>query len=73
MTDACERIMERIEEIRTHSVGFSKDTMRWRNCYFQGEFIRKKTHINDLDFSKTTQSELVDLFEMILRRYGMQM
>ena len=73
MDNACQRIMERIKEIREYEQGFDPSTMRWGRIYFQGEFIREKTHISEVDFGRTTQTELVNLFELILRRHWMQM
>lgn len=72
MKTACERIMEHIEQIRKVD-NFDKRTMRWRNARVDTEFQGKNVHVSELDYDRLTQPELVDIFMLILRRYGMQM
>lgn len=73
MNDACAVIMKRLEDLREASGNFPKDTMRWANVKFDTEFQGKNVHVSDLDFRRTTQEELVNIFETVLVRVWRQM
>ena len=63
-----ERILNRIEEIRKHENGFPKGIKKWDN--FSTGIV--KTHLSELDFSEGNDTELLFLFERLIKRYYTQ-
>ncbi len=61
-------MLERIAEIKSKENGFSKGSMKWRN--FSSGTIT--THISDFDFSTCNDTELLFLFERVVKRYYAQ-
>jgi len=64
-----EIILKRIEEIKTNENGFPSSTTSWRN-FSHGE---TKTHLRDIDFQKLNDTELLFLFERLIRRLSQMM
>ena len=62
-------ILERIEEIRNSSNGFSRGTMRWDN--FTYDVV--KIHVSEINFEEFPDYDLVLLFERLIKRYYQQM
>lgn len=47
--------------------GFSKHLMRWAECYIN------KVHVSEVDFTLLSDDNLVNTFEMIIKKYYRQM
>ena len=59
-------ILDRIEEIRKKENGFSYEVEKWRS-FSHGI---KHCHISKINFSLLNDTELVFLFERLIRRYN---
>lgn len=64
-----ELILQRIEEIRIKENNFPPTTTRWNKFWCDG----LGTHISIFNFNYLNDSELLKLFERIIRRYYTQM
>lgn len=64
-----ELILKRIEEMRTNTGGFPSTVQRWRDFSHGTE----KKHLNQIEFDKLEDADLLFLFERLVRRYNTQM
>ncbi len=65
--DTRELILARLEEIEKQVQGFNPHVMRWQHVRLRG------IPIQDIEFTLLPDDELVEVFEIILRRYYTQM
>lgn len=59
-------IVQRINDIRAWEGGFSKDTMRWKNCMYQNQ------HISNIDLDIVTDADLLNILELVIRVFYKQ-
>lgn len=59
-----ELILKRIEAIRTFNNGFQPTVQRWQNFSHGSE----KKHLHEIKFEELEDSELLFLFERLIRR-----
>lgn len=64
-----DKILNRIEEIKTKEQGFPKGVQRWNNFSTGTD----KRHISEIDFSELDDTALLFLFERLIKRYYTQM
>ncbi len=60
-------ILDRIAEIKEYEQGFDPRTMKWTNTRIG------PIPIQEIEFSSLSDEELVEVFEIILRRHYKQM
>ena len=58
-------ILSRIEELREKTNNFNRNTMRWRSPLSHGAITK---YADEIDYASLDNTELVFLFERILRR-----
>jgi len=67
------RIYERLQEIKNYHNGFSPKSMRWGNRTFKGVLLND-IPLGDYEFMDSyTDSELLELLEMLVRQMNKQM
>ena len=62
-----ELILKRIQEFKKNNENFSREMMRWKNFNITwGDGT--ETHISKMDFESLNDSELLRVFELLMRR-----
>jgi hypothetical protein len=62
-----DRLLLRLENIRKEQKYFLNSTIRWKNATY-GD-----VHLSNVNFEELTDAELLDIYEMIIRRLYVQM
>ena len=65
-TNTRKALLDRIEEIRKYHGAFSKSSMRWNYTY-------NNVPLQDIEFNKLNDKDLIAVFEIIVRRHYVQM
>ena len=61
-------IIDRLVHIGVASNNFSKSNFRWRNFYL----ANGSTHISDINFRALSDTDLVNIFERVIKAYYKQ-
>jgi hypothetical protein len=64
-------IVTRLEELKEKERGFPRNVMRWANTFV--EINGKTTHISDVEWCELDDTELLFLYERVIRRFFTQM